>query len=54
MLVVHLRDCTFPSCGKISNVLPLYKKGESSPMSNYRPVSLFLKCVSKIMEKIIF
>ncbi len=48
-----LRDCTFPSSWKISHVLPLYKKGDSSQMSNYRPVSL-LSCVSKIMERIIF
>lgn len=38
---------------KIAHVLPLYKKGDSSQMSNYRPVSL-LSCVSKIMERIIF
>lgn len=30
-----LKNCTFPSSWKISNVLPLYKKGDSSLMSNY-------------------
>lgn len=48
-----LRDCIFPSSWKISNVLPLYKKGDSSQMSNYRHVS-FVCCVSMIMERIMF
>ena len=33
-------DCTFPCSWKIANVLPLYKKDDSSDLSNYRPVSL--------------
>ena len=37
----------------LENVLPLYKKDDSSDVSNYRPVSL-LSCVSKIMERFIF
>ena len=48
-----LKDCLFPCSWKIANVLPLYKKGDPSQVSNYRPVSL-LSCVSKIMERIIF
>ena len=48
-----MKDCLFPCSWKIANVLPLYKKGDPSQVSNYRPVSL-LSCVSKIMERIIF
>ena len=48
-----LSDCIFPCSWKLANVLPLYKKDDSSCVSNYRPVSL-LSCVSKIMERIIF
>ena len=48
-----LRDCLFPDSWKIANVLPLFKKGDPSELSNYRPVSL-LSCVGKIMERIVF
>lgn len=48
-----LTDCAFPCSWKISYVLSIFKKGDSSQMSNYRPVSL-LSCVSKVMERIIF
>lgn len=47
-----LTDCAFPCSWKISNVLSIFKKGDSSQMSNYRPVSLL--SVSKVMERIIF
>ena len=34
-------------------VIPIYKSGDKSLVSNYRPVSL-LCCISKVLEKIIF
>ena len=37
---------------KLSNIVPIFKKGENKIVSNYRPVSL-LCIASKIMEKII-
>jgi hypothetical protein len=38
---------------KIAHVIPLFKNGDKSLPSNYRPVSL-ISCVSKIFEKIVF
>ena len=48
-----LKESLFPTQWKISNVLPLFKKGDSSELSNYRPVFL-LSCVGKIMERVVF
>jgi hypothetical protein len=42
-----------PSDWKIAHVIPLFKNGDKSLPSNYRPISL-LSCVSKVLEKIIF
>lgn len=44
---------TVPSKWKIANVIPLFKKGDKSLTTNYRPVSL-LSCVSKILERVVF
>jgi hypothetical protein len=41
----------FPAAWKIANVIPLYKKGDRSLLSSYRPVSL-LSCLSKVFERI--
>ena len=43
----------FPLELKIAKVLPLYKSGESSLFSNYRPVSV-LPAISKIFEKLLY
>lgn len=48
-----LRQKLFPNNWKTAHVIPLFKKGDKSLTSNYRPVSL-LSCVSKVFEKIIF
>ena len=48
-----LATSTFPNRIKLSQIKPLYKKGEQNNLSNYRPISL-LTSFSKIVEKIIY
>ena len=42
----------FPDCLKCARVVPIYKKGETTNMSNYRPIAI-LPTLSKIFEKTI-
>ncbi|MCG8048002.1 MAG: endonuclease/exonuclease/phosphatase family protein [Candidatus Thiodiazotropha taylori] len=46
------REGKFGNIWKCSNVLPLFKKGDKSNLSNYRPVSL-LSGVGKLQERIV-
>jgi hypothetical protein len=48
-----LHQNIFPTDWKLAHVIPLFKAGNKSFPSNYRPVSL-LSCVSKLLEKIVF
>ena len=48
-----LRDNSYPSSWKTANVTAIFKKGDSSLPSNYRPISL-ISCVGKVLERIIF
>ena len=43
----------YPTCWKMANVLPLFKKNNRQLMSNYRPISL-LPSLSKICERAVF
>jgi hypothetical protein len=58
--LIHTRTCNrslftgiFPTRLKYSQVYPIYKKGERSEMSNYRPISI-LTSFSQVFEKVIF
>ena len=42
----------FPFAFKLSKVIPLFKKGDSSLLFNYRPISL-LPTISKVFERVI-
>ena len=42
----------FPESLKLGKVIPVFKKGDSKLINNYRPISL-LPVISKVLEKII-
>ena len=47
---LSLAQGVFPSCWKIANVIPIFKKESKNNASNYRPISL-LSSLSKVLEK---
>ena len=42
-----------PSCLKIAKIVPVFKSGDKSKVTNYRPISL-LPVFSKVLEKIVY
>ena len=44
---------TFPDKLKTAKIIPVFKKGDPSSYTNYRPISL-LSCFSKILERLMF
>ena len=42
-----------PDEWKMANIVPIHKKGSTTEVKNYRPISL-ISCVGKVMEKIVF
>lgn len=48
-----LREKKFPSSWKLAYVIPVFKSGDSSLVSNYRPIAL-LCTISKVFEKIVY
>ena len=48
-----LQRGTLPSEWKLSNVIPIHKKGDNSFVENYRPISL-LCVIAKVMERCIY
>ena len=50
---LSLSSGSFPSMMKISKVIPIYKKGDASSFTNYRPISI-LSCFSKILERLVY
>ena len=43
----------FPDIWKLANVIPIFKKGDKSEPTNYRPVAL-LSCIGKLQKRIVF
>ncbi len=50
---ISISNNHFPSNWKLAHVMPIYKKGEKSVMSNYRPISL-ISCVGKLFERVVY
>ncbi|MEE8341453.1 MAG: reverse transcriptase family protein, partial [Candidatus Neomarinimicrobiota bacterium] len=48
-----LVDGNFPDLLKIAKVTPIFKKGDSSNIENYRPISV-LPAISKVFETVIY
>ena len=48
-----LTEGVVPASWKVANVCVIFKSGDPSIPSNYRPISL-LCCISKILEKLVF
>ena len=48
-----INEGIFPDCWKVANVVPIFKKGDRSSVTNYRPVSL-LSCCGKLFERVVF
>jgi len=50
---VSIKNNLFPTDLKVAKVVPIFKKGNTSLIENYRPISI-LPTVSKVFEKLIF
>ena len=50
---LSIKDGIFPKKLKIAKVIPAFKTGDKSELSNYRPISI-LPCFSKILERIMY
>ncbi|XP_065675574.1 uncharacterized protein LOC136091789 [Hydra vulgaris] len=48
---LSLKNGIFPDQLKLAKIIPIYKGGDDSIKSNYRPISI-LSCFSKILERI--
>ena len=48
-----LRTGIFPDDWKLAKVTPIYKSGEKSDRSNYRPISV-ITAIAKVFEKLVY
>ena len=48
-----IKTGVFPDKLKIAKVTPIFKSGESTSLTNYRPISI-LPCFSKLLERIMY
>ena len=46
-------ECSFPTQWKEALVVPVFKRGDRSQMTNYRPIAL-LSSVGKVCERVVF
>ena len=54
VLINHsFRDAVFPSGWKLAYVTPVFKKGNPSLLTNYRPIAL-LSAVGKVCERLVY
>ena len=53
MVNQSLNTGIYPGKLTIAKLIPLYKKGESTQLGNYRPISL-LPSISKVFEKVVY
>ena len=51
-LEISLKNATTPSYGKKATVVPIYKRGDRSAVSKYRPITL-TSVVCKKLEQVI-
>ncbi len=52
LINTSLDEGIFPNCLKKAKIVPVYKKGDTSDLNNYRPIAL-LPVISKVFEKVI-
>ena len=50
---LSLKQGRLPDAWKPATIIPIYKKGDRTVVSNYRPISL-LSALSKILERIVY
>ena len=50
---LSLKEGIFPKSLKNARVVPVFKNGDLSTISNYRPISI-LPCLSKLLERIMY
>ena len=51
-LTIVINQMLFPDAFKVAKIIPIFKKGDSSLLVNYRPISL-LPTISKVFERVI-
>ena len=53
VITLSIMQGKFPSCWKLSKIIPLHKKQSQLKKENYRPVSI-LSPLSKVLEKVVY
>jgi hypothetical protein len=53
LINISIKDNYVPSTWKIAKIVPLFKRGDSTDTTNYRPISI-LSTFLKVLEKAIY